>query len=120
MIETKTDMIEFVHSVLGTDYTVRLGSRKSIGLNEENMGECKTYAKQILVCTEDSVCTEEELEVRTREIVAHEFFHAYLNEAGVELDPEIEEKVCYFFTKNWRKLFNSILDVLDESGFLDK
>lgn len=120
MIETKTELIELVHSVLGTDYTVRFGSREAVGLNEANMGECKTYAKEILVCTEDSVCTEKELEVRTQEIVAHELFHAYLNEAGIELDPEIEEKVCFFFTKNWRKLNNSILSVLDEISMLDK
>lgn len=111
---------KMVHSVLDTNYTIKMGSREEIGLHEDNMGECKTYAKEILICTKDSECDEKELRVRTQEIVAHEFLHAYFNEAGIELDSEDEEKICYFFMKNWRKLNNSILEVLDKSGFLDK
>ena len=106
--------------VLGTPYLVKLGKRDLIDVDEANMGECLTYAKEIKVCTSDEKCTEAELKVRTQEIVAHEFLHAYLNEAGVSLEEETEEKICYFFMKNWRKLNNSILKVLDEIGMLDK
>lgn len=107
-------------AVLGTPYIVKLGKRDHIGIDEANMGECRTYAKEIMVCTEDEKCTEAELRVRTQEVLAHEFFHAYLNEAGVSLDEETEEKICYFFMKNWRKMNNAILKVLDEYGMLDK
>lgn len=120
VIPTKTEYLEVVHNVLDTPYTVKVGKKDLINIADDNMGECKTYAKEILVCTEDEKCTEKELRVRTQEILAHEFLHAYLNEAGVELSDEAEEKICYFFMKNWRKMNNSILEVLDELGFLDK
>ena len=110
----------YVHSVLGAEYTIKIGSREEVGLSEENMGECRIYSKEIMVCTEEEKCTEEELRVRTQEIFAHEFLHAYFNEAGIELDAEAEEVVCNFFMKNWRKLNNSIIEVLDDFGFLDK
>lgn len=112
-------MKKLIHSVLGTEYEVLMGNREEIGIAEENMGECRVYAKKILVCTEQGDCTEEELRVKVQEIVAHEFLHAYLNEAGVDLECGNEEKACDFYMKNWRKLNNSILEVLDESGFLD-
>lgn len=88
-------------------------------MSEENVGECRTYSKKIMVCTEDEECTEEELQKKVQEVLAHEFLHAYLNEAGVLMGDEEEERLCDFFMKNWRKLNNSILEVLDESGFLD-
>lgn len=106
-------------NVLDTPYTVKLGKRELIHIDKDNMGECRTFAKEILVCSVDSECTEKEIEVRTQEILAHEFFHAYLNEAGISLEPEVEEKVCDFYMKNWRKMTNSIYKVLDEIGLLD-
>lgn len=112
-------MKSLIHSVLGTHYEVLIGSRDEIGIAEENMGECRVYAKKILVCTDRGDCTEEELRVKVQEIIAHEFLHAYLNEAGVDLTDGDEEKLCYFYMKNWRKLNNSVLEVLDKSGFLD-
>ena len=112
-------MIRMIHSILGTDYEVLFGSREDIQLPEENMGECHIYAKKILVCTDRGEISEEELRVKVQEIVAHEFLHAYLNEAGVDIDNGDEERMCDFYMKNWRKLSNSILEVLDESGFLD-
>lgn len=112
-------MKDIVHSVLGTEYEVLFGAREEIHMSEENMGECKVYAKEILVCTDRGDCDEGENIVRVQEIVAHEFFHAYANEAGLDLDPDTEERVACFFMKTWRKMTNSILAVLDESGFLD-
>ena len=112
-------MKSLIHSVLGTDYEVLIGCRDEINIAEENMGECRVYAKKILVCTDQVVCTEEEWRVEVQESVAHEFRHAYLKEAGVDLTDGDEEKLCDFYMKNWRKLNNSILEVLDKSGFLD-
>lgn len=112
-------MVVLVHSVLDTNYEIMFGTREEIGLDEENMGECKVYEKKILVCIELDGCTVEELRVKVQEIVAHEFLHAYLNEAGVDLTDGDEEKMCDFYMKNWRKLNNSILQVLAEAGFLD-
>lgn len=113
-------MKEILHSVLGTEYKVLLGDKADIGLDEDHLGVCRVYAKEILVATDVQDCNEKELEVRTQEVVAHEIFHAYLNEAGMELDDSVEERLADFYMKNWRKLNNSILEVLDESGFLDK
>lgn len=112
-------MNKLIHSVLGTKYEVLLGDREEIGISKDNMGECRNYSKKILVSTEQDDCTEEELMIRTQEIVAHEIFHAYANEAGLDLTPDTEEMVANFFMKTWRKMNNSILEVLDESGFLD-
>lgn len=47
-------------------------------------------------------------------------FHAFINESDVDLEPDIEEQIACFYMKNWRKMSNSILEVLDETGFLDK
>ena len=44
----------------------------------------------------------------------------FINESGVDLEPDIEEQIACFYMKNWRKMNNSILEVLDETGFLDK
>ena len=113
-------MQKMIHNVLGTPYEVVLGDREDIQIKEEYSGECRVFSKQIKVCTEKEDCTEEELRVKTREVVAHEFFHAYLNEAGVDLEEHVEESLATFYMKNWEKMSNSILEVLDKSGFLDK
>lgn len=112
-------MMNFEHSVLGTPYTIKMGSRAETGLAEENMGECRIYSKTILVLIDKEECSEEELRVKVQEIVAHELLHAYLNEAGVDIENGDEEKLCDFYMKNWRKLNNSILEILDVSGYLD-
>ena len=113
-------MKSLVHNVLGTPYDVLLGDRKDIGMPEDRMGECRPFGKKILVSTDGEDFEEGEIEVRVQETVAHEIFHAYCNEAGVDLDEDTEEMVASFFMKTWRKMYNSILEVLDETGFLDK
>lgn len=113
-------MKKLIHSVLGTDYKVLVGERADIELSEEHLGVCRVYAKEILVATNKQDCNEKELQVRTQEVVAHELFHAYLNEAGLELEEEVEERLADFYMKNWRKMNNSILEVLGRSGFLNK
>lgn len=113
-------MKELKSSVLGTDYRVVLGEREEIDITPENSGECRIYSKEIKVCTDIEDCSQEELRVRTQEVVAHEFFHAYINEAGIDLQPEMEELLATFFMKNWKKLHKSIVETLGENGFLDK
>ena len=113
-------MINLVHNVFGADYEVLIGERSEIGLDEDHLGVCRVYAKKILVAIDKQDCDEKELQVRTQEVVAHEIFHAYLNEAGLELEENLEERLADFYMKNWRKMSNSIFEVLDKSGFLDK
>ena len=111
-------MKKIIHSVLGTPYEVSFGDRNEINMSDDNLGECRIFGKKILVCTELGDCEEKELEVRTQEIIAHEIFHAYCNEAGLDLSDDQEEMVATFFMKNWRKMYNSILEVIDKSGYL--
>ena len=113
-------MKKFIHNVLGTDYEVMIGNREELNIAEEHAGEVRVFAKQILICTSRGDCTVAELRVKVQEVVAHEFLHAYFNEAGVDVEESNEESICSFYMKNWRKLNNSILEVLDQSGFLDK
>ena len=113
--------MNLIHNVLGTPYTMEVGSREELELSPENIGECRVYAKKILVCADKEDCVEEkEVDLKVREIIAHEIFHAYLNEAGIDLDEETEERIATFYMKNWRKMSDSILEVADETGFLDK
>lgn len=106
-------------NVLDCPYSVLVGKSKEIHIDKENMGECRTWGKKILVKTDKNGCKEKELEVRTSEILVHEIFHAYLNESGIQIDEEVEEVMANFFMKNWRKMNNSILECLDELGLLD-
>ena len=112
-------MKEIVHNVLGTPYTVEFGDRSEININENYAGECRIFTKKILVCTEKEDCDEEEIVLKTQEILAHEIFHAYINESGVDIDSDTEEVLASFFMKNWRKMNNSILEILDLTGFID-
>ena len=113
-------MKELKIDVMGCIYKVLVGKADEIHIDKENMGECRTWGKKILVKTDKEDCKKRELEVRTQEILAHEIFHAYANEAGLDLDDRTEEMVANFFMKNWRKMNDSILEILDVTGFLDK
>ena len=106
--------MRFIHNILGTVYEVFLGKRKDIGVDECNAGECRIYSKQIKVCTDEEDCTEKELKVRIEEITAHEIFHAYVNEAGIDLDDSTEEQLATFYMKNWKKMHNSVLEILNK------
>lgn len=105
-------MIKFVHNILGTDYTFKLGTREEIDMSENNQGECKIFSKEIKVCTDpvcsDRVLDEKELIERTKEILAHEIFHAYCNECGLDVSDDTEEVFAIFFMKVWKKMYDSI------------
>ena len=116
-----SDMKRIKTEILGTTYEVSLGDKEEIELDKDHLGECRIFGKKILVKTNQDDCKDsEELRLRTQETVAHEIFHAFINESGVDIEPEIEEQIACFYMKNWRKMSNSILEVLDETGFLDK
>ena len=107
-------------TVLGTPYEVRLGDRKEIDLCEENDGECRQYQHILKIHHSlEGVTCEEERDNRTQEIVAHEVFHAFVAESGLDVDDDTEEKFAVWYMKMWRKLNNAILEVLDENGLLD-
>lgn len=110
-------MKEVLHSVLGTEYKVKIG--EDVKLHEDYAGECKIFTKEILVSSKYDGFSEEELKVKVQEVVAHEFLHAYLNEAGLLLNEDVEESIADFFMKNWRKINNSILEVLDQTDYLE-
>ena len=112
-------MKELKIDVMGCIYKVLVGKADEIHIDKENMGECRTQGKKILVKTDKEDCNKRELEMRTQEILAHEIFHAYLNECGLELDSQVEEQLANFYMKNWRKMNNSVLECLDELGLLD-
>ena len=115
-----SDMKRIKTEILGTTYEVSLGDKEEIGLDKDHLGECRIFGKKILVKTNQDDCVEDELRVRTQEAVAHEIFHAFINESGIDLEPSVEEQIACFYMKNWRKMNNAVLEVLDETGFLDK
>ena len=96
-------MKKFVREIMGTPYIFKFGKREDINLKDEYLGLCCKYSKEILVSTDKGECTEEDLKVRTQEVVAHEILHAYLNECGLEIGDVNEELLADFFMKNWRK-----------------
>lgn len=107
-------------SILGTDYLVSAGNRKEICLDKSNDGECRRFSNNIKVLHSlEGDVTEYEKDKRAEEIVAHEIFHAYCNESGIDIDDDTEEKFAVWYMKMWRKMNNSILQVLDENGLLD-
>lgn len=106
--------------VLGKDYEVQLGEQKEINLPEDLSGQCAYYLNNIKVEHSMRGCdTETEKDRRTVDTVAHELFHAYIHESGVELSEEDEEKLAVWYGVMWRKMNNSILAVLDECGLVD-
>lgn len=111
--------------ILGSKYLVFFGDREEVNIPKEFLGECHTYSKVILLVDSDDCdepnMTEGDLENRTKEVLVHEIFHAYINESGLDLDPEVEEQLANFYQKNWRKMSNSILDIFDRyEDLLDK
>lgn len=107
--------------VLGTEYSVTLDKRKKLTrLSKDNMGECRVYSKELnCLRSKENGCNEEEKEKRAEEIVAHEMFHAFVNESGLCVSDDVEEVFAYWYMKVWRKMNNAILQVLDENGLLD-
>lgn len=73
-------MLEFIHEILGVPYTIMIGSREEIELDEDRFGECREYSKVIKICTDLEDFSEDELKVRVEETIAHELLHGYFAE----------------------------------------
>lgn len=103
-------------SILGADYEVRVGKRKELGLPKHLMGQCAHHLHLILVehSHRGGSVTDEERDSRTKGIVAHEVFHAFVKESGLDLDESTEEKFALWYEQQWDKMNNCILDVLDK------
>lgn len=76
-------MREFSISILGTEYTVKYGTREEIGLDKDKDGQCRYYPKEIVVTTEVDGETEFERREYTEEVFRHEVAHAILYESGL-------------------------------------
>lgn len=109
MKKTKVD-------VLGTTYTIKIGTKEEVGLPEDLIGMCDVYSKQISVfCGKlEDIETDGVAEIRAREIIQHELTHAYIKECGLNFSSEVEESVCTFLETNMRKLMNSALMVMED------
>lgn len=107
-------------NVLGEEYTCKLGERCEVGLSPDFEGECRPYLKELRVLHSlEGVDSVEEKDSRTEGIVAHEIFHAFVSESGLDIPEDVEETLACWYMKMWRKMNNSILQVLDENGLLD-
>ena len=107
-------------SVLGTPYIVKVGEREEVGLCKEHDGECRQYSHIIKVHHSlEGVDDVGERDQRTEEIVAHEMFHAFVAESGLDISEDIEENIACWYMKVWRKMNNNILQVLDENHLLE-
>lgn len=107
-------------NILGTYYEVSFGDIKEIGLSEDLTGQCSRFLKKIVVehSMRDCEC-ETEKNRRTQETTAHEVFHAFVHESGLELEDDVEERLAVWFSRNWRKMNNTIIDLLDKLDILD-
>ena len=107
-------------NILGSNYEVQVGKRKETGISKELMGQCCPYLHTIQVEHSMRDCeTEKERDMRTVDIVAHEVFHAYAHESGLNLPEDIEENIAVWYEKMWRRINNSIIEILDELNLLD-
>lgn len=100
--------------ILGTKYEVSLGTQEELGLSDTLAGECRIYGHSIKVehSMKDVESEEAQLQ-RTHQILAHEVFHAFVNESGLTLDEDVEERLACWYEKMWRRMNNAIFEVLD-------
>lgn len=106
-------------SVLGTDYEVCVGKREEIGLPKEFDGECRQFSHVVKVHHSfEGVEGMNERDQRTEETVAHEMFHAFVSESGLNIDENTEELLAQWYMKVWRKMNNCIMQVLDSCQIL--
>lgn len=110
-------MKEFSINIFGEKYTVKMGAKSEIGLRD-NIGGVKLYEREILIDTnkgdDEGVYTDKGLKNKVESIIAHEIFHAYLNEAGIYIPEDLEELMATFYEKNWRRMYDSVFDILNE------
>lgn len=103
-------------NVLDTPYTVQLGNRFELSpLPKEFNGSVGIYSKLVKIFHGAENDSERPFEIdnRSKEVIAHEIFHAFINEAGIDLDEKVEEQIANFYSKNWRKMTNTILNLFE-------
>lgn len=101
--------------ILGVDYEIEVGKRKELGLPKSLVGQCCPYLHKIKVLHSNELGdTKEEIDCAIRGTVAHEIFHAFCKESGLDLDKNTEEKLALWYEEQWRKMSNCILDTLEK------
>lgn len=105
-------MIDTHVSVLGVSYRVLIGDRKELGLSKDSLGEVDLYSKTIRVEHSYRMLKVEEPLYRlrrTKEIIIHELFHAFVHESGLNLDEQLEESLAVWL----EKMLPNILPLVD-------
>lgn len=107
--------------ILGTDYEVLVGKRKELGLPKSLQGQCYYLAHKIKAehSHRGEDVSDEERDERTTATIAHEVFHAFCHESGLDIDSDVEEKLACWYEVQWRKMNNCILDILEQFELLD-
>lgn len=107
-------------NILGADYTVNVGKRKELELPKHLKGQCAPYIRVISVeHSMRDMNTKEERNKFTMGVVAHEVFHAFVKESGLDIPEDLEERLATWYEEHWRKMNNSIYGILDELNLLD-
>ena len=58
--------------------------------------------------------TKTEWEERQNRTIAHEVFHAYVRESGLDLDYSTEEKLALWYEQMWDKMSDTIDSLIDK------
>lgn len=107
--EMKHKLPHFIVSVLGTEYTVYLGSYLDLGMKETVDGDCEVMSKTIRLRTdmkEDWDGDKSLLTQYVRHVLIHELAHAFFFESGM-LDYFDDERVIEWLEVNVTKLVSA-------------
>lgn len=101
--------------ILGTDYAVSVGKRKEIGLPKHLRGQCCNFLKEIKVEHSMRGCeVKQESDLLAESTVAHEVFHAYICESGIDIPEDVEEVLAVWYERQWKKMDSTIHSILRE------
>lgn len=95
-------MINTHVSVLGVSYKVLIGDMEELELPDNLFGYADLYAKEIKIehsYREFANRNPEHRLARTKEIIIHELFHAFVHESGLNLDEQLEESLAVWLEK---------------------
>lgn len=105
-MEMKHKLPHFTVNVLGTEYTVYLGSYLDFGMKENVDGDCEVMSKTIRLRTdmkEDWDGDKSLLTKYVRHVLIHELAHAFFFESGM-LDYFDDERIIEWLEVNATKL----------------
>lgn len=105
--------MKFYIDILGTDYQIEVGEKKSLKLSTDDCGVCRNYSKKIRVATDD--CSEnlekgEQREI-VKEVVTHELTHAFLYESG-KVSESSDETLVEWLSVMIPKLVKAVTEVM--------